>query len=69
MEELKCFKCGKYLGEISKGKISKSAHLICFSCWEKLKTLEDLAEFEKGIRGGVNNNSNSMPDFMKDIFK
>ena len=44
MKELRCFRCGAYLGEIEKGKIKKQVALVCHECDEKLKITEATME-------------------------
>lgn len=62
MKELKCHKCGCYLGDIEKGKIKNGAVLLCRGCF---KLMNDLLNYKKSIGG----QANDIMDSFKDIFK
>jgi len=62
MKEFKCFECGRYLGEMLKGKLHKDAVVVCKSCTESYKTYKSLAEYNK------KGNAGDLGGF-KDIFK
>lgn len=57
-KELKCGKCGKFLGEIEKGKLRNGSVLLCRECWPKAEAAMNVAETAR----------EQMPDFLSDIF-
>ena len=70
--KLNCHKCSCDLGEMVKGKIRNGAVLLCKDCIKgymdelgRLKVLDDLRVYEKGVGGG----SNSYPPGFEDLFK
>ena len=65
-----CNKCSIELGNILKGsKLRKGIVFLCSNCFDKLKVLEDLNNFERGKESGnTYSGSDGMPDFFKDIF-
>lgn len=62
MKEFKCHKCYVYLGEMSNGKFKKDAVVLCQSCYDSYKLLDDLKNYDKS------SGKYDMPDFFKDIF-
>jgi len=65
--DLSCDCCGKYLGEMSKGKLHKKRKMVilCEECMNKYKTFESLANYNKETK----KSNYEMHDFMKDIMK
>jgi len=64
MKQLFCNRCKQYLGEMERGRIKIDAVLICHGCNERIKIAEN------AMNTKINNcSTDSMPDFMKDIFK
>lgn len=49
MKEFKCGECGKYLGEMEKGKIHKKTTVLCEKCMKAYKTFKSLAEYKKNV--------------------
>ena len=54
-KELKCY-CGKYLGEMEKGKVRNGTVFICRECWSEVKNSIEIFK-------------NDPPDFLKNLFK
>jgi hypothetical protein len=57
-KELKCGKCGGFLGEIEKGKLRNGSVLLCRECWLKAEAAMNVAEMAR----------EQTPDFLKDLF-
>ena len=62
MKTFHCHKCNCYLGEVQKGKIKHKSVILCSSCFERYKILEDLQNYNNASK-----KSDSMPDFLKDL--
>ena len=65
MKELKCSICGKYLGEMEKGKIHLNASILCEKCMKSYETYKSLADYKKT----TDNGDNSFNDVFSDFFK
>ena len=55
--------CGKFMGELVKGKIRKHGKVICWECQDEVTRLR-----EEVINATSKYTKNDMPDFMKNIF-
>lgn len=64
MKELRCKICNTFLGSMEKGKLHKSAAILCKDCFDKFKVLEDLKNYERGTN---NTKTPDMPEFLKDL--
>ena len=67
MKELRCKICNVYLGNIEKGKLHKSAAILCNGCFDKYKVLEDLENYKKGTSNSNNKNPIDIPPFLQDL--
>jgi len=50
MKIFKCGECGKYLGEMTQGKIHIKAFILCETCTESHKTFKSLADYNKSTK-------------------
>ena len=52
-KEFKCKSCGKYLGEMIKGKIRKNSVLLCENCMKSYETYKSLSPQTLAVRMSV----------------
>lgn len=62
MKKLVCDRCGKYLGEIEKGRIAKDAICLCGECNYNILLKDNKTKPPPNI------NENDSIDFLKGVF-
>jgi len=68
MKNFKCSRCGKYLGEMSKGKLHKNAIILCDRCNKFYETCESLSKYNKGVKEPKGINNSGINNIFGDIF-
>jgi len=68
MKEFKCKRCGKYLGEMSKGKLHKDAIILCNKCKDFYETCESLSKYNKGMKEPKGASNYDINNMFGDIF-
>ena len=62
----RCARCSSYLGEMEKGRIKKTAVLLCESCNCRYVIAESIANTKTGNPENINYD---IPDFMMEFLK